>query len=47
MTGQKIALKGYVVDKKGNLVRDPKRGSVSAQLQRRAQQIVRYGKGKK
>lgn len=47
MSGQKIALKGFKLDKHGRLVPDEKRFNVSKQLQRRGSQKVTYKGGKR
>ncbi len=47
MSGQKIALKGFKLDKHGKLVPDPKRFNVSKQLQRKGSQKISYGRGKR
>lgn len=47
MSGHRITLRGFRLDKDGNrIIRDPRRLSVSKRLQQRASKRVRMKRGK-
>jgi hypothetical protein len=47
MTGRRIHLKGFRIDKHGRIVRDEHRLSVSQRLQQRATKRVRVKRGRR